>query len=247
MNSSKKTCLLIHGLTATPKILDPLTNALRVAGFEVVTPLLPGHGTNPEDLSVKTWHEWWNEVESAYNNIRQRSGKVCCAGISLGSLLALKLAEEKGKAIDAVIGMATPLVLDWPVEYFAYPMVKYSPARYLYKFQKKDWNGSIADPVGRQTYIENSYDKIPINSVLEIFKLKKIVVKNLSKICSPLLLVHGLYDKAAPVSNLKIAKKQIKKELLETLILKKSKHVITLDYDKDELVESILAFLTRFV
>src|SRR2546430_8469231 len=43
-------CLLLHGLTGSPAEMRPVGDALAAAAFRAVAPLLPGHGTTPEDL-----------------------------------------------------------------------------------------------------------------------------------------------------------------------------------------------------
>ena len=47
-------CLLLHGLTGAPSEVRPVGEALARAGFRAVGPLLPGHGTTPQDLEVVT-------------------------------------------------------------------------------------------------------------------------------------------------------------------------------------------------
>ena len=50
LGSGPDACLLLHGLTGSPAELRPVGEALAQAGFRAVGPLLPGHGTSPEDL-----------------------------------------------------------------------------------------------------------------------------------------------------------------------------------------------------
>ena len=44
--------LLIHGFTATTTEVRLLAENLHHVGFTVAGPLLPGHGTHPEDLKI---------------------------------------------------------------------------------------------------------------------------------------------------------------------------------------------------
>ena len=58
--------LLVHGLTATTAEVRPLAEDLHAAGYTVSGPLLPGHGTQPEDLNHVRWQDWLQTVEESY-------------------------------------------------------------------------------------------------------------------------------------------------------------------------------------
>ena len=58
LSGSRTGCLLLHGFTSTPAELRPLGEALHRAGYTVHAPLLPGHGTSPEDLLHITYCDW---------------------------------------------------------------------------------------------------------------------------------------------------------------------------------------------
>lgn len=243
---SKKGCLVIHGLTGTPVIMKSVVERLEGAGFLINAPLLPGHGTRPGDLCRVKWQDWWEAVVEAYFDLKSVVESVSCVGISLGSLLALRLAEQMGLGVSAVVAMGTPLVLTFGVEHIAYPLVRFTPARWFYKYSKKDWVGSVADATGREFYIRHSYDKIAVNSVFEVFKLKKLVREDLNRIISPLFIVHGKDDKVAPPRNIEILRTEANPAIIDTLILPGSRHVITLDYDRGTAAKAVVAFLERF-
>ena len=47
--------LLVHGYTGSPASMRPWAEYLNQRGFTVRVPLLPGHGTKPEDLNEVKW------------------------------------------------------------------------------------------------------------------------------------------------------------------------------------------------
>lgn len=246
MERSQRGCLVVHGLTGTPENIKPLIDELVRQGYIVNAPLLPGHGSSVESLSKTSWEEWWTAVLSAYHQLRKETKKVSCVGLSLGSLLCLRLASEMKCGVRAVVVMGTPLVLDNIVEYIAYPIVKYSPVRWLYKFQKKDWEKSVFEPRGREIYRQNSYDKMSIHAVLELFEFKKVVRKKLKEITSPIFIIHGKLDKVAPIKNVALLKRSLHSNIAEVLMLERSRHVVPLDRDRDLVTKSVVAFLNRF-
>src|SRR5436190_12046286 len=90
-------CLLLHGLTGSPAEVRPIGEALAKAGFRAVGPLLPGHGTTPEDLYVTTRGDLVNAVTSALLSLRG-ARRVFLCGLSMGGLLALNLAARDWSA-----------------------------------------------------------------------------------------------------------------------------------------------------
>ena len=61
--------LLVHGFTATTAEIQPLAETLYSAGYTVSGPLLPGHGSSPEQLNKTKWQEWVQAVEQAYTQL----------------------------------------------------------------------------------------------------------------------------------------------------------------------------------
>src|ERR1700682_4947012 len=86
-------CLLLHGLTGSPAEVRPVGEALALAGFRAVAPLLPGHGTAPEDLYTVTRFDLLRAAESALLSLRG-ARRVYLCGLSAGALLALHLAAK---------------------------------------------------------------------------------------------------------------------------------------------------------
>ena len=84
--------LVVHGFTGTPDSVRPLVHKLHETGFTVSAPLLPGHGTSPEDLKTKTAKDWFGHVEKSFFELKEKVDTVFVAGLSMGALLTLKLA-----------------------------------------------------------------------------------------------------------------------------------------------------------
>ena len=55
---SCRRCVLLHGYTATPQQLRTWAMAFAQAGFAVEVPLLPGHGTVPDELVDTDWSDY---------------------------------------------------------------------------------------------------------------------------------------------------------------------------------------------
>lgn len=238
-------CLVIHGLTGTPATVSSLTDGLLKAGYRVSVPCLAGHGSTVEELASTTWRQWYETVRISFDALRREVGRVYCAGISLGALLAMKLALDEGWGIRAMALLATPMRLGFP-ESMAVPLVRYSPLRWLIKSVPKNWERSVADPEGRNIYKQMSLPAIPTNSVFEISDLQRDISAKLSEITNPILMLHGSGDEVAPQKNIDIVRRGVKSDIVEVVVFPGSRHVITLDCEKEDVARATVDFFGRF-
>ena len=88
--------LLVHGYTATTTEVRTLAELYLALGRTVAAPLLPGHGTHPDELNQTRWQDWYEAVRQTYLDLRARNKKIWLAGESMGALLCLKLAMDFG-------------------------------------------------------------------------------------------------------------------------------------------------------
>ncbi|MCX5901859.1 MAG: alpha/beta fold hydrolase, partial [Proteobacteria bacterium] len=90
------TLFLIHGLTGTPNEMRYLANFFhKKKGYTVVCPRLANHGAPISILRKTRWQEFYKSVRQAFLQVRHEiDGPVFAAGLSMGALLSLLLAEE---------------------------------------------------------------------------------------------------------------------------------------------------------
>jgi len=240
-----KGCLVVHGLTGTPATVSVLCEALLAAGYRVAAPCLAGHGGSLEELSKTTWHEWYNTVRIAFGALRREVDRIYYAGTSLGALLGLKLAQEEGWGVRALALLSTPLKLAL-LNRMAAPAVRYSPLRYVIKMIPKSPDKSVANEEGRRRYEELSLPMIPAQSVYQIMDLQKDLRANLHRVSSPVLLAHGGKDLVAPTSNVRLVKKLVASDIVETALFRRSRHVLTMDWEKEEVARTVVDFFKKF-
>ncbi len=80
--------LLIHGLTASPYIMQDLGEFFRDRCFLVRSVLLPGHGTRPGDLLDTNYKEWIKVVDFATQSFNGEAKNLFLGGYSIGGALA---------------------------------------------------------------------------------------------------------------------------------------------------------------
>lgn len=240
-----KGCLVVHGLTGTPATVTILQERLIAQGFRVIAPCLAGHGGSASDLAHSTWHDWYDTVRIAFGNLRLDVDKVYYAGISLGALLGLKLALDEGWGVRALALLSTPLKFSW-VKWLAIPAVRYSPLRWVIKEVPKDFKKSVADEEGRIRYEEYSLPTIPTPAVYELMELQQIVKEKIGQISNPILMLHGKNDSIAPLSNVEFVQRSAASDIVETAIFPRSRHLLTLDIEKEAVASTVVDFFKRF-
>ncbi len=230
--------LLIHGFTATPECLESLAGPLRKAGFQVEAPLLPGHGTTPEELLKTTWQEWYEAVAEAFDRLKKKTDTVCVAGLSLGGLLGLRLATEK--SVERLALLATPLVFKGALMRIVLPILARTPLKDVYRYQRKWMGAAISDSWGKRHF--KSYDEMPIRSVWEIVRLQKEIRGRLREVTCPALIVHSPHDITAPYESMGYLERHLGSGLIKTVTLTRSNHVLTMDFERDKVANEVLQF-----
>ncbi len=235
--------LLLHGFTGTPECMDYLAKALNEAKYTVAVPLLAGHGTHYEHLEKTHWKDWYQSTEAAFHALRVRCNKVMVAGLSMGGLLAAHLCYHHQHTVAALGLLATPLFLDSFLIKNIFPAVWNTPLKRIYKYQTKHAS-SINDPRAQRRY--RTYDKIPVASVATLLEFQKIVRQELKHLTVPTLIIHSMADETVPYGNLDYIKAILASDDIKTVTLKKSNHIITVDYEKDVVAKQVLRFFKKY-
>ena len=240
-----KGCLVVHGLSGTPATVAILQDKLLAAGFRVAAPCLAGHGGSVEELGRVAWREWYETVRVAFAALRREVDRVYFAGISLGALLGLRLALDEGWGVRALALLATPLRLPW-IQRLAVPAVRYTPLSWVVRTIPKDLKKSVGDPEGRRRYEELSLPAIPVRAVYEIVALQRELARNLRRVTNPMLILHGRRDLVAPPSNVELVRRSVGSDVVETAIFPRSRHVLTMDVEKEAVAQATVDFFKKF-
>lgn len=169
--------LLIHGFTATTTEVRLLAKRFYADGYTVSSPLLPGHGTSPQDMNSRTWQEWVKHVEIAYLDLKRQCETVIVGGESMGALLALNLASRHPE-IRLVLAYSPALKVHllWASQ-FLYPFEKYRPK--LPGIRELAWKG---------------YKCNPMKASMQLYKLQRIVKSRINLIHQPVAIFLGAED-----------------------------------------------------
>ena len=207
-----------------------LAERLHQKGYTVAGPLLPGHGTKPEDLNQTTWHDWAWEAEKSYQHLATICDRVFVGGESTGAVLALDLAT-KHKEIAGILCYAPAIKLAMPATalarlYVAAPLVDSIPKSHM--GTNPHWQG---------------YRVYPLRAVMELVRLGRDVRQRLEKIDQPVLIMQGHNDETIAPESSTIILENISSEIKQDLWLEESGHVIILEDELDKIEATTLYFI----
>jgi carboxylesterase len=224
--------LLVHGFTGAPASMRPWGEFLNNHGYTVRVPLLPGHGTKPEDLNKVKWQEWPAKVQAELDELYKNCDQVFIAGLSMGGGTALNVAQRNNDRLSG-------LILVNPMIHVAH--MPYQLASVISGFQK--FRPSVGNDIKRPGITEHGYDALPMHGIAELLKMLKITRKNLPKITVPVQLFHSVEDHTLPVSNTEIIMDGLGSKSKSRIELVNSYHVATLDYDQELIFQNSLTFI----
>ena len=173
--------LLIHGYTGSPAHMRPLGERLRDAGFSVKGILLPGHGTDAEDMRKVSWQDWVLAAREAAGEMRKKYAFFSVAGLSMGGLLSLLIASE-GTA-DACVSIASPMRTRQRFRGLAPLLAKVYPT-----VRKR------GESRGVDAEYDVGYDCFPTSSVHDLNVIMRLARQGLPLIRCPLLAVQSRRD-----------------------------------------------------
>src|SRR5437588_9659325 len=133
--------LLVHGITGSPAEMKPLVRKLAGQGFSVSCPQLAGHCSSLAELKRTRWRDWYVSLERAMERLAEDCDEIFVSGLSMGALLALKLAADHPDRVQGVATLSATFTYDgWNVprlrQRFLLPLVIYSPLRYFLSYHE---------------------------------------------------------------------------------------------------------------
>lgn len=226
--------LLCHGFTGSPQSMRPWADHLAAAGFTVRLPLLPGHGTRWQDANATTFADWLGTVSASLAELRARCRAVVVCGLSMGGTLTLRLAELHQDALSGIV-LVNPSILSLRKDMTFLPVIKHLIG------SLKGIASDIADPTAH----EDGYDRTPLKAADSLRRAWKVVRADLPSIQLPVLLLHSATDHVVEPENSRVLLASIGSPDVTEVVLQRSYHVATLDYDAPEIFARSVEFIKR--
>jgi carboxylesterase len=223
--------LVLHGLTGSTQSVAGVAAALEAAGFDVEAPMLPGHGTSPEDLAGCGWDDWVAAAEEAYGRLAR---PLVAVGLSMGGALAAGVAAAHPEV--AGLAVVNPMI-DPPAPSFQELLEQLlaTGERFL-----PGVGGDIADPDAEEV----AYDRLPVAALLSTSRGLEKLQPRLGDVRCPVLILTGRHDNVIPPVSSDVLAAEVAGPV-ERVWLENSRHVATLDVDRDELERRVVEFASQ--
>ncbi len=232
--------LILHGLTGSPYSVRPIAEALAAEGYDVSVPLLMGHGTSPEALQHTRWNDWLMSARHAFDELAADHDQVFIAGLSMGALLTLVLAQERGGQVAGIIPMATPLTLDL-LSQTVLSVGRTLPLASVWPFAKKKKGPDVSDPAVAAAM--PSYDCTPIAAAVSLLDGQDVARERAPRLSVPVLILHGRQDHVAPARNAAALYNLLRTPYRRQIIYPRSWHILPLDVEHEQVQRDVLAFV----
>lgn len=229
--AGSRAVLLLHGFTGSSADVRMLGRFLEKKGYTTLAPHYKGHGVEPEELITTSPSDWWLDVQQAYQQLKDAGyQEIAVAGLSLGGVMALNIAANY--PVKGIVTMCAPMTMRTTDVMFE-GVLKY--ARDYKRFEGKE-----------QAQIEAEVAQIAQKGMPSLPQLLEFIAqtrKEIDLIYAPILVVQSTHDEVIDIESANSIYNEI--ESLEKQIkwYDHSKHVITLDQEKDQLHEDIYRFL----
>jgi carboxylesterase len=247
--------LLIHGLTGTPMEMRLLGLGLHARGYTVAGMQLAGHCGNVEDLLATGREDWYASAQHAADQLRPKVDHLFVAGLSMGALLALKLAADRPDEVAGVgVYGATFRHDGWAIPRLArlsffLPLLKHLGIGRSRMFMEQPPYGLQDERLRARVSAamlggDSGAAGLPGNpwySLADLFLLSRSVRRALPRVTAPCLIAHASHDDIASLYNAELVQRRVSAPT-ELLLLKDSYHMITIDRERRTLIAESARF-----
>jgi len=261
------TLFLIHGLTGTPNEMKYLANFFhKKKGFTVICPRLANHGAPLSVLKKTHWQDFYKSVIDSFTAVRREiDGPIFAAGLSMGALLSLLLAEEFPGQVAGVSCLSPTLFYDgWNIPWYSkilMPLFSLTPLKYVTYFKEDPPYGiknkalqkrihkyyNTATLNDQQGVAEYGYPYFPLTLLHQLNKLIAHLTHKLPAIQTPVQLVQAREDDMTSMRNSTFIYDKIGSALKEIVYLDDSYHVITADQERATVAHSMDSFFSKIM
>ena len=265
LKGGKNAILLIHGITGTPSEMRYLAKCFNKAGYAVLCNTLPHHCSSLEELKKATWQEIAALCSEDFKSLKKEHEKVFVAGLSMGALVSIHLAAQFPGDVAGIIAFAPTLFYDgwavhkgqvllplaWHIPYFRNKIdIRENPPYGLKDESLQNTIHAFYSKAGKS----NSNEKVimfgspffPLASLYQHHKFSKVVMRELARVKTPILIMHAREDDMTSLKNAEYVFRNIGSEDKSLIVLEDSYHMIVIDKEKERVAGETIKFMSRF-
>jgi carboxylesterase len=231
--------------------LGQLPSFLKSNGFDTIIPQIDGYlfGTQAD-----SYEHWIVEVHKAIDNLKDEYKTINLAGISMGATLALAVASQR-LDISSVALLSPILRYDgWSVPWYRFLL------DIAYNLGFCNWSYSEREPFGiknpdlrrrvREKFKAHELSEVgaPLITAKHLHEAKGLmsyVTQSLELITSRLLIIQSVEDDSCTTWSAEQILDKAKSDLRRTIWLGNSYHIITIDNEREIVLNEVLRFFAR--
>ena len=253
-SAPKGILLIVHGYAEHSGRYEKAAKYFSYAGFKVYAADLPGHGQSSGKKGLAVDSVTVSENIKNFTDFikKENSGlKLFLFGHSMGGGISLIYTSSFGSNIS---GLITSGAAVYPLPYPSAVIrtVIACIARYCPSLKTMDLG---AEKTSTLKEVVEDYKKDPLNyngkvmagSAAVLFRIRKLVEENASKITEPVLLLHGSEDTLASPSGSEFVYSKVSSEDKTIKVYEGCRHEILNDFKQDEVLEDIRNWLLERV
>lgn len=227
--------LLLHGFTGSVSHMRVIGEALHQAGFTVRGINLPGHGSSYTDMKETSWQDWLQAAKVALAEMKEQCSQVSVAGLSMGGVLALLLAQQT--KVTSVIPISAPMAVKNRLIALAKWAAPFMPVMH--------WGGNPE----RAKLLDQAYDfgygSFPTKCAGDLNTLIRMARKNLFAVTCPIFVVQSHGDETITPDSAEVILSGVKSQDKSVLWLDDVPHVCTISSESANVAQAMAAFLKR--
>jgi esterase/lipase len=226
---------------AAPAEVRAMAEYFYQQGYAVYGVRLRGHGTSPEDLSQRTWEDWYHSFNRGYAIVKSVTDHIIVGGFSTGGCLALIAAARKGEKVQAAFSICAPLqVNNYSVRLVPSLVTLNSLLKKLGQ-GREAWEYVVNEPENRHI----NYERNPLKGINELVKVMNITEESLPDVKIPTLIIQASKDPIVnPESGRQIFDK-VASPHKELVMVERSRHGVVNGDGRDDVFSHVHHFLSR--
>jgi carboxylesterase len=253
--------ILAHGLTGTPNEMRFLAWFFHAQGYTVSCPRLANHGQPLAVLRATPWEKFYATVRDAFLSVRAGHQQVFVAGLSMGSLLTLLLAEEFPGEVAGICCLSPTLFYDgWNVPWYKFllHLAPWTGLQDFFYFKEESPYGlknermrervhryfGQADITDMKEVDRFGYPYFPVRLLSELRRLVRHLQPRLAAVRCPCQIIQARHDDVSSLRNARYIHDHVGSGRKEIVYLEDSYHVITADQERGKVATSMLGFLS---
>jgi carboxylesterase len=240
-------------LGGTPLELKTVARGLAARGWTVSCCQLAGHCGTEEDLLATTWADWFASAERAMADLESQCDTIVVGGLSIGAVLALRLAALNPERVHGTLLFAPTLWYDgWAVPWYRFLLKIAFQLKFIkrmrfaerppYGIKDESIRTVVAGAMLSGKAAEAGLTCTPLGALRDADELVRDVVRRLPSIKAPALIVHPREDDISDLSNAIYLQRRLG-GLAECVVLDDSYHIVTVDRQRDVVIDRSANFI----